>query len=239
LTATFNCPSCGAPLDYNGTGETMRCPYCNTSVIVPETLRPAASSAPGASRGVLPDQMLAVSRLALAGNKIEAIKMYRQMTNCSLVDAKAAVEAIQAGQPLPPLRVSPASGAQVPGSAALTSAQKDAILQLVQANQKIEAIKLYRQLTGVGLKEAKDSVEAMAGTAGLPAQSGGSIQSRILKVVIGLFFLGLASIFPIVFIPMGIDAWQANEIGGAIGAFIGAGVWAVAWGGIGLLIMFA
>ena len=35
----FNCPKCGAPLDYQGTGATMRCPYCETSVVVPAELR--------------------------------------------------------------------------------------------------------------------------------------------------------------------------------------------------------
>jgi outer membrane protein assembly factor BamB/uncharacterized Zn finger protein (UPF0148 family) len=36
----FNCPNCGAPLDYTGTGATLRCPYCDTSVMVPAELRP-------------------------------------------------------------------------------------------------------------------------------------------------------------------------------------------------------
>ena len=31
---------------------------------------------------------------------------------------------------------------------------------LIQAGRKIEAIKKYRELTGAGLKEAKDTVEA-------------------------------------------------------------------------------
>jgi ribosomal protein L7/L12 len=35
------------------------------------------------------------------------------------------------------------------------------ILGLLQAGRKIEAIKVYREATGVGLKEAKDAVEAM------------------------------------------------------------------------------
>jgi hypothetical protein len=35
------------------------------------------------------------------------------------------------------------------------------ILELVKSNQKIAAIKLYREKTGVGLKEAKDYVESL------------------------------------------------------------------------------
>jgi DNA-directed RNA polymerase subunit RPC12/RpoP len=38
----FNCPNCGAPLDYQGTGATLRCPYCETSVVVPAEMRPRA-----------------------------------------------------------------------------------------------------------------------------------------------------------------------------------------------------
>jgi uncharacterized Zn finger protein (UPF0148 family) len=43
MNKTFNCPNCGAPIDYLESGElTVRCPFCNNSVIVPEELRPAA-----------------------------------------------------------------------------------------------------------------------------------------------------------------------------------------------------
>jgi sulfopyruvate decarboxylase TPP-binding subunit len=35
------------------------------------------------------------------------------------------------------------------------------LLELVREGKKIEAIKLYRESTGVGLKEAKDFVESL------------------------------------------------------------------------------
>ena len=41
----------------------------------------------------------------------------------------------------------------------LAAANGDAIVTLVQAGKKIQAIKAYRQATGVGLKDAKDAVE--------------------------------------------------------------------------------
>lgn len=38
----LKCPNCGAPLDFKNIDEpTMRCPYCETVVVVPEELRPA------------------------------------------------------------------------------------------------------------------------------------------------------------------------------------------------------
>jgi ribosomal protein L7/L12 len=37
----------------------------------------------------------------------------------------------------------------------------DTVLSLIRAGKKIEAIKIYREETGAGLKEAKDAVEAI------------------------------------------------------------------------------
>ena len=48
MPKSFNCPHCGAPLDYNdGVGATLQCPFCNNTVIVPEELRSAAASPSG------------------------------------------------------------------------------------------------------------------------------------------------------------------------------------------------
>ena len=38
------------------------------------------------------------------------------------------------------------------------------VIELVQAGQEIQAIKLYRELTGLGLKEAKDAVDKLKDT---------------------------------------------------------------------------
>ncbi len=43
----------------------------------------------------------------------------------------------------------------------LTEPQTEAIADALAAGQKIQAIKLYREYTGKGLKEAKDFVEAL------------------------------------------------------------------------------
>jgi ribosomal protein L7/L12 len=45
--------------------------------------------------------------------------------------------------------------------AQLTDPQRQAIEAAIFAGNKIEAIKLYREATGVGLAEAKQAVEAM------------------------------------------------------------------------------
>jgi DNA-directed RNA polymerase subunit RPC12/RpoP len=41
---SFQCPSCGAPLTTRRNTAVIRCPHCNTSVIVPEELRQASEA---------------------------------------------------------------------------------------------------------------------------------------------------------------------------------------------------
>ena len=49
----------------------------------------------------------------------------------------------------------------------------------------------------------------------------------------GVFFFAVASIFPIAVTPHALAALQKGNTGEAVGTFIGIGVWALIWGGIG------
>ena len=99
------------------------------------------------------DAILARVRERLAaGDKLGAIKLYREATGLGLGDSKDYVEQIMTRDERAP------SVARGPMDAATTGQ----IGALVAANRLIDAIKLYRERTGVGLKEAKDAVEAMA-----------------------------------------------------------------------------
>jgi ribosomal protein L7/L12 len=219
----FRCPSCGASLSYEGGPETtITCQFCGTNVVIPEELRAKAAPppaapiepmpplAPAAGQALPPDQaalmallgqiashaasahpdraarvsavmaaleqmasqgtftpagagqadyinqagMAAVQQMARTGHMIEAIKIYRLMTGSDLTTAKDAVEAMAAGaQPMP--APAPQGGMAV-------------VEQMARSGRKIEAIKLYRQLTNAGLREAKDAVEAMEGGGGAP-----------------------------------------------------------------------
>lgn len=103
--------------------------------------------------------ILAVAR---EGNKIEAIKLYRERYDCGLAEAKEAVEAMLVGlTPQPP-------GLVVPPPAAVSSTALDLqIVGLLRDDQKIQAIKLYRERTGLGLKEAKEAVERIGAQHGI------------------------------------------------------------------------
>lgn len=88
-----------------------------------------------------------VASLLQAGEKIQAIKLYREQTGAGLRDAKDAVEAMARGE--------------APPRATMPSANSATLENLIRAGRKIEAIKLYREQTGAGLKDAKDHVEAL------------------------------------------------------------------------------
>lgn len=100
MAQNFNCPNCGAPLDYSGgSAPTIRCPFCNNSVIVPEELRDHSAGTDGSAM-LQPGKLRDIAELVRAGNKIEAIKLYRATFNVGLKDAKDAVEALAAGKPV-------------------------------------------------------------------------------------------------------------------------------------------
>lgn len=100
MADTFTCPSCGAPITYDGAGATTRCPFCSQSIIVPDTIRTAGGDDlnPGTAFPHESDPMAEVIATLHAGKKIEAIKQYRQMSGLGLKESKAAIEAIEAGQ---------------------------------------------------------------------------------------------------------------------------------------------
>lgn len=111
-----------------------------------QTLGGGTPTCPSCEPGVAPpsDEVLALVR---EGRKIQAIKLYRERADVGLREAKEAVEALQSGQPLPPAPQAP-SGDLVQDT-----------IDCLRRDGKIQAIKLWRERTGQGLKESKESVE--------------------------------------------------------------------------------
>jgi large subunit ribosomal protein L7/L12 len=109
-----------------------------------------------------------VQQYLARGQKIEAIKAYREETGVGLKEAKDAVDG----------KSGPASNWQAvnrkldriaaslgvtpePEPFPTTTSASPSVVQLIRAGRKIEAIKVYREENGVGLKEAKDAVDAL------------------------------------------------------------------------------
>lgn len=83
---------------------TIRCPYCSASVIVPPELRepePAGvtfistSQIYPSSSSIPPEQMEEIVRLVRAGNKIAAIKAYREATGFGLAESKNFIDTLE------------------------------------------------------------------------------------------------------------------------------------------------
>lgn len=100
-----------------------------------------------------------ITRLLTSGQKIHAIKVYRELTGSSLSEAKEALDrlegVIRLGGNLQS-EFALLGGAVSMGTQGALTAE---IGQLLARDQKIQAIKLYRERTGAGLGEAKNAVE--------------------------------------------------------------------------------
>ncbi len=167
----MDCPNCGAQVDFAGRTQAV-CSFCRSQLyFTAEGIRTAS-----ALNDLLENQPVArsvdidqIRQLARAGKKIEAIKLVREQTGLGLKEAKDAVEAIERGETLElTLRVTSTTHG-------VSGVDLDPITELLRQNKKIEAIKLYREQTGLGLKEAKDAVEAIEAT-GWPAIPGDPAQ---------------------------------------------------------------
>jgi len=96
--------------------------------------------------------------LLAAGRKIEAVKRVRELTGLGLKEAKDYVDALQQGVVVEAPALSPAH----PLGETPPPLELDAQLRLLVAEgRKIEAIKLLRERSGLGLKEAKDYVDTL------------------------------------------------------------------------------
>lgn len=175
MSQSFHCPSCGGPLDFdNRESPTMRCPYCRSSVIIPESLRASAPSARVFSAEQAFDElpelvtaMAEIARLVGDGKKLDAIKLFRDHFESSLKEAVDVIEQIEQGQvvTLSDLRVASIGAPSAPIS---REALKAELNELLGNQQKIQAIKRFRDVYPLGLKEAKEAIEQMEHDGHLP-----------------------------------------------------------------------
>ena len=101
--------------------------------------------------GISKEQEEQIKELLIKGEKIAAVKLYREITSLGLKEAKDALEAIERGEPV---RIT------VPvQDSSLSPTLENEIKHLLANRKKIEAVKLYREAHNCGLKDAKDAVD--------------------------------------------------------------------------------
>ena len=106
------------------------------------------------------DKFQALKDATLAGNKIEAIRLYRELFGVGLAEAKAAIEHLAVAL----LNAGPEGVSQsfLPaGHPPLPEPLLTNIRTCLLKRQKIAAIKLYREHNPVGLAEAKAVIDRM------------------------------------------------------------------------------
>lgn len=111
-----------------------------------------------------PEQLAAVRSAIARGAKIEAVKLYREATGLGLAESKDAVERLEEafGQlPAESARLLTTPRPVPPPPTGMTPEKRATIIDAVRRGMKIEAIKHYREATGLGLAESKDAVEAL------------------------------------------------------------------------------
>ncbi len=120
-----------------------------------------------------------------AGQKIQAIKVYREDTGASLADARAAVERMELT-----VRMGLAPGeARIAEPFKASDSLNGEIEHLLMQGKKIPAIKLYREQSGLGLREAKDAVDLIENTllvrgpSSFQAQAGDPVTEDSLPVL--------------------------------------------------------
>lgn len=103
-----------------------------------------------------------IASLLLSGQKLQAIKVYREVTGASLSDAKVALERLEQAIRYGALSADASSGGGLSNGNAgfgLPEMLLAEIGQLLARGQKIQAIKLYREHTGLNLADAKGAIE--------------------------------------------------------------------------------
>lgn len=130
-----------------------------------------ASSAASTASGLTPQVVAEIDRLIGAGQKIQAIKLFRDRTGVGLKEAKDRVEhwsisttaahtAAVSNASAAYSSITPAAHTPASVRAALPVSVASEIDRLVADDQKIHAIKRVREHTGLGLREAKNIVDA-------------------------------------------------------------------------------
>jgi ribosomal protein L7/L12 len=190
------CPTCGYPLTPpDPYAVSMQCPACKNFIIIPKEAAPVRQPA---AQDEMTQKIVALWRI---DRKIEAIKLYRQIYQVGLAEAKDGVERM-AQQALPAaaggVHPNPGSGVEMyswdrpaaqPGEPTARAAAMGEVKAALDSGNKIQAIKVFREAFGTDLRTAKLAVDqlerghfAQAGNSAGAAPSGAP--SRVRRLVL-------------------------------------------------------
>jgi len=100
MPEVFKCPSCAAPLEFEG-NTFQKCRFCGSSIIVPsDSFQKSDKNMfdDASSLGNKAVKLAEIYREIQAGRKINAIKIFRETFGTGLKEAKDAVDAMERGE---------------------------------------------------------------------------------------------------------------------------------------------
>ncbi|QFS46302.1 50S ribosomal protein L7/L12 [Nostoc sphaeroides] len=97
---------------------------------------------------------------AATDNILEELKKLSLLEASELVKQIEEAFGVSAAAPVGGMMMMPGAGGAAPAEEAVEQTEFEVILESVPADKKIAVLKIVRELTGLGLKEAKDLVEA-------------------------------------------------------------------------------
>lgn len=146
----------------------MLCQHCQSELPAGVTNCPDCGTPVPAAH----DWQAQVKRLMATGQKLEAIKVYREATGVGLAEAKAAVEA-------------ELSEVQAPPALSHTPEEfEQEIVRRLTAEGMIPTIKWVREQTRLGLKDSKDLVDRIAAKNGITPKASGCLGLILLAVTL-------------------------------------------------------
>lgn len=107
--------------------------------------------------------------LCRQGQKLEAIRRYKEATGSSLAEAKDIIDSFDTADAVP-LSSAQHTGASSQHRAPVSTDQQ--VLDLCRQGNYLQAVKVYKDATGKGLKESKDYVDQLAAAHGIERPKG-------------------------------------------------------------------
>ncbi len=125
------------------------------------------------------------------GDALEAIKLLRNSKGIGLKEAKTMVDTQWRRSPRGPAASAPIATPMA--APVFSTALPVLVIEALQRGEKLEAIRLMREITGVGLKEAKDAVDASPHAAARGGLSPGEVPraGRLVWILIIAAVIGL------------------------------------------------
>lgn len=155
MQTKFNCPACSALIEHDGQSTLFQtCSVCNAPIIIPaEALKTnfSYSTSDSIPQKSQEDILSQIKDLLNQGRKVPAIKLYSEEFGVSVAKAKEMIEEM----------INEIESSIIINTPAYSDPQLELIKYEIRNGNKINAIRIYLETYGVGLKQAKDAVDLL------------------------------------------------------------------------------